>query len=400
MAAPTISTCIEGPGGLPVVASSGLNTLQNINFNSGSNSCDLPAATTLNGVAISAQGNITSASTTATAFSITNSVAYTGTHVFAVIADSLTTGTAQTISVAAQTDGVALGITGGGVNISSTGIVASITGGANTDGSVLKVASTGAYVGTVGVLALASAATTGVSAAFVNSALTTGKGLNITSSGASQTSAVVLAVTQSATATGFTGSVVSITSSSTTGSGNALLVTGVNTTAGDTVKVVNNAITVGTGTLVNLSHTTSVLGAGTSMLRITSTSADTGSTTGTLLDLAQTGVAAGNVAVLLTDSSSSVAARTDVKISVTNSAAVGVIPLSIKNVAVTGTGSKFIKLIQFSEGVKISTLWLSIDATTPDGNLTGAVGDICFNGPSGRSFYNNNGTTGWTASNA
>ncbi len=204
----------------------------------------------------------------------------------------------------------------------------------------------------------------------------------------------MLAVTQSATATGFTGSVVSITSSSTTGSGNALLVTGVNTTAGDTIKVVNNAITVGTGTLMNLSHTTSVLGAGTSILRITSTSADTGSTTGTLLDLAQTGVAAGNTAVMLTDASSSTAARIGFLSKVTNTAAVLAVPFKTSNVAVVN--SKFTKHHVLTDGTKTVTVWLDQDNTDPNGTLTGVKGDIVLNSVGGSiSFCSADGTS-WT----
>jgi hypothetical protein len=117
---------------------------------------------------------------------------------------------------------------------------------------------------------------------------TLGNVVSITNASASQTGAILLNVTQSGVSTGFTGSVVSITSSSTTGTGNALLVTGVNTTTGDVAKLVNNALIAGTSTILNLSHTSTVLGAGNSMLRITSTSTDTGTTTGTLLDLAST----------------------------------------------------------------------------------------------------------------
>ncbi len=77
---------------LPVVSANGLYTLQNIDFNSGSNSCDLPAATTLNGQAISAQGNITGSGTTGATFSITNSGVYTGVGAFQVVGNSATTG--------------------------------------------------------------------------------------------------------------------------------------------------------------------------------------------------------------------------------------------------------------------------------------------------------------------
>ncbi len=170
-----------------------------------------------------------------------------------------------------------------------------------------------------------------------------------------------------------------------------MLLTGVNTTAGNVLKIVNNAITVGTGTLLNLSHTTSVLGAGTSMARITSTGIDTGTTTGTLLDLAQT-AAVGNTAVLLTDSSADTAARIGMKIDVTHVAAVGVIPLQIANVAVTST--HFVKMASYKNGATVITLWLS-DATDPNGALSGTAGDICYNGASNKPAFCT-GTTNWT----
>lgn len=125
------------------------------------------------------------------------------------------------------------------------------------------------------------------------STATTEKALTIGMTGASQTTSSGLVVTQSGTTTGYTGSLVNITGSSTTGSGNALQVTGVNTTAGDTVKIVNNAITNGTSTALNISHTTSVIGAGSSLARISSTGVNTGTTTGTLLDLSSTASTSG-----------------------------------------------------------------------------------------------------------
>lgn len=196
--------------------------------------------------------------------------------------------------------------TGDGVLISSNALVAgtstamriahttSVLGAGN---SLLRLSSTSVDTGTTTgtLLDLASTATTGTVSLITASALTSGIGLSIVSSGASQTTATALSITQSGTATGFTGSLVSILGSSTTGSGNAFQVTGVNTTAGDVVKLISNAITLGAATILNLSHTTSVLGAGSSMLRITSTGADTGTTTGCLVDLASTTATAGTL---------------------------------------------------------------------------------------------------------
>ena len=59
------------------------------------------------------------------------------------------------------------------------------------------------------------------------------------------------------------------------------------------------------------------------------------------------------------------------------------------NGAVT-SDTNFQKVASF-KGV---TLYVS-DGTTPNGNLSGTAGDVCFNGPGGQPFYCG-GTTTWT----
>jgi hypothetical protein len=46
--------------------------------------------------------------------------------------------------------------------------------------------------------------------------------------------------------------------------------------------------------------------------------------------------------------------------------------------------------------LQTTTIWCS-DGTTPNGNLGGNIGDWCMNGDSGKPYWNNNGSTGWTA---
>jgi hypothetical protein len=41
------------------------------------------------------------------------------------------------------------------------------------------------------------------------------------------------------------------------------------------------------------------------------------------------------------------------------------------------------------------TIWTS-DGTTPNGNLSGFIGDICFGADGGKAYYCT-GTTNWTA---
>jgi len=63
-------------------------------------------------------------------------------------------------------------------------------------------------------------------------------------------------------------------------------------------------------------------------------------------------------------------------------------PISVTQAAVTDTNFK--KIASWA-GV---TLWVS-DGTTPNGNLTGTAGDVCYNGASSQPFYCT-GTTNWT----
>ena len=59
------------------------------------------------------------------------------------------------------------------------------------------------------------------------------------------------------------------------------------------------------------------------------------------------------------------------------------------------TSGHFRQIIQYGNGTKNpTTVWMS-DGTTPSGNLTGVKGDMCYNGPSGHSFWCG-GTTTWT----
>lgn len=316
---------------------------------------------------------------------------------FLLTSTSLATGTAMRLDLNGITTGVGLivahttaVIANGGslVRISSTSIDTS-----TTTGSLLDLSSTASLASTH-VLATFSGLTTGIGVSIVTSAITTGTALALTMSAASQTSAIGLSVIQTVTTTGYTGSLVTITGSSTTGSGNLLGITAVNTSAGDAVLITSNALVAGTSTALKIVHTTSVLGSGNSLLRISSSSVDTGATTGTLIDLAQTGAASGNIAVLLTDSSSSINARDCIKVSVTNSGAVLARPFVSSNVAVVA--SKFTKHLVLTDGTKTVTIWMSQDNTSPNTVLTGVKGDICLNGTGGATFYCSLDGTSWS----
>ncbi len=239
MSAPQRDTTIESA--LPVVSANGLNTLQNINFNSGSNTCDLPASTTLNGQAISAQGNITGSNTTGATFSVTNSGIYTGVGADQIIGDSATSGvvalitgnglttgtvlsltstgtivtTGEVLNIAANsattstgllrisgtslTDGFGLELTSGGASLTATGGGINVLMGAATVGNGIKVSTTGVYTGTTGVLSVtANSATTGSVAIINSTGLTSGKTLVLNNTAATLTTGRYLSANDAA----------------------------------------------------------------------------------------------------------------------------------------------------------------------------------------------------------
>lgn len=290
MAAPQRDTTIESA--LPVASSAGLNTLQNINFNSGSNSCDLPAATTLNGVSISAQGNVTGSGTTGATFSITNSGIYTGVGAFQVIANSATTGVVQLIQANGLTTGTGLSISSSGtitttgslvsltansatttngiLNISVTGLTSgagvTVTGGtsmtsaaalfkadlgAGIAGSGFDVITTGVYTDTTGLFSLtANSATTGNIHVVSGTGLTSGSASLTTGGGANMTSAgIVHSIAMGAATAGAGISVV--TTGVYTGTTGISIVTGNSATTG-TLSVINGTgLTTGKGLVIN-----------------------------------------------------------------------------------------------------------------------------------------------------
>ena len=269
------------------------------------------------------------------------------------------------ITTAAMIDGVGLLVAGTtGMTTGSLIKVTTSTAGAVATNGIVSIKGTGAHTSTsnVGLLDVQSSAAIGAATI-----------VNIKSTAASQTAVNLLNVEQSgATLTAYTGSIVRLVAgfSGSSSTGNAIGVTAVHTTAGDAMLITNNALTLGAATLINLVHGTSVLGAGTSMLRITSTGIDTGTTTGTLLDLAATAATAAHLVIITSASlttgtamkftlnglttgsginvasdSSDTGTRVLVQITNDNTAATGAVCLSLKNdstagaaMSITGTG--------------------------------------------------------------
>lgn len=134
-----------------------------------------------------------------------------------------------------------------------------------TTGNMFTVTNTGVYTGTGVVSLVANSATTGVIQLITANGLTTGVGLRVTSSGVIATTGRLLSLVGSGLTTG---------------------------TALDFGAL--QALTTGTGILME--HTTSVIADGGSLVRLSSSSIDTGgATNGTILDIKSTAQLAGTV---------------------------------------------------------------------------------------------------------
>lgn len=195
---------------LPVVSANGLNTNQPVDF-TGSSSVALPLGTTIGGSSVVALGNITSTSTTVTSFSVTNTGVFTGASVQSLIADSLTTGTANLTSTNGQTTGHSNVITSSGVIVTTGDLLSVIGNSATTSTGLVRISGTG---------------------------MTSGSTMLITGGGANQTSA---------------GKVIEVVmGGSTVGIGESITTTGVYTGAGILQLIANSATT---GTIESVSAT-------------------------------------------------------------------------------------------------------------------------------------------------
>lgn len=358
---------------------------------------------------------------------------------------SATTGTVALLTAASlTTSGVGLSIVGAGTGLTSGSLlrVSSGTTSAVATNGVVSFRATGAFTSTSNV-AFVDVLASGLTGA--------GTVMRVKSSAASQTASEVMRVEAAGYTSGYSGVVMNVIGVATTGAAatthSVLTVTGANTTGGNMIQMSNDALTTGVGFL--FAHATSVIADGGSMLRLSSSSVDTGgATNASMLDIKSTGATAATVAwiadtalttgiafkvsgsaaytgtgfinlaaatttgvsMLLTNSalttgiglsvvnsSSNTGAWKGISSSVTNTAAIAAAPFRASNVAVNN--SKFTRMFEGTDGTKTVTIWLSQDATTPNGTLSGTAGDICLNGPSNRVFYCT-GTTNWTASNA
>lgn len=238
--------CIEGNN--PTVQANGLNTNKNMDLDSGSNTCALPASTTVGGSPISAMGNISGSNTTGATFSVTNTGVYTGVGSFQNIADSATTGVAALMTANGLTTGSVLSLT-------STGTIV-------TTGEVLNVAANTATTSTGIVRVSATGLTTGFAMEITSGGanLTTGGALNI-SNGAS-TAGVAVVVTSTGVMTTTAGLLTLTANSATTASGIAR-VNGLGLTSGLGVQINATAATLTTGRYISFNDAAlEVLGIG------------------------------------------------------------------------------------------------------------------------------------------
>lgn len=271
--------------------------------------------------------------TTGTALYVNATAASTSVGVIDIITDSLTSGTTLRIteSTAAFTTGGKMieldyvaAVAGNGLTVTTTGAYTGtgmvlLTAGAATTGILLSLVSTTGMTsgsllrmttstaGAVATNGICSIRATGAYTSTSNAGLLdvqasalvgTGTIVNIQATNGSQLTNTALNVEQTTTGAGYTGDFVRIVGTSTTGDCNLIAVTSASTSAGDALSITNNSLVAGTSTIVNLIHGTSVLGAGNSMLRITSTGADTGTTTGCLVDLASSTATAGTLVLM------------------------------------------------------------------------------------------------------
>ena len=321
-----------------------------------------------------------------------------GGGVLSLSATSLTTGFGLLIAngTSAITTGSLVRVTGSGVGTLATNGLVSVTHG-------------GIFVSTANAGILDVRATAAVGAATV---------ADFQSTAASQTAVTVLNVVQSgATLTAYTGTIAAFTGgfSGASSTGAIIGVTAVNDVAGDAIKITNNALTLGAGTLINLVHGTSVIGAGSSMLRLTSTGVDTGTTTGTMIDLAAT---AATAATLMVVTSATLTTGSGIKMTLNgltsgagltiasssaDTTARGLLNLTSSSGSATGAAAIRSAIAKqtthfqrmWTDSVSGVTFWFG-DGSTANAALTGSAGDILFNGGSNKPEYCT-GTTNWTA---
>jgi hypothetical protein len=247
--------------------------------------------------------------TTGKLLDLTANAATTTTGLFTLNANGITTGSA--IDVNGPSGASTMNAGTGLVNISAAGAFTNSTTGA-ASGSLLQITANAAITPTLASISdtavmtttgklldlTANAATTTTGLLTINATgLTTGYAANINVNGASAaltTGGAINIVGPVSAAAQAGGALLKIATAGavtgTAGSGTSLQISSATATA-TVASISDNALT--TGFALNIPHTTSVIASGGSLVNISSTSADTATTTGALLNLSSTASLAG-----------------------------------------------------------------------------------------------------------
>lgn len=326
-------------------------------------------ATTTSGTLV----EIASAGTDETVmFQLTASAALAAGVVQKITAASMTTGTAIEIDgLDALTDGIGLDIESASTTMTATGRLLSVdhSGNASVSGVLAEFKSAAADETVMVQVQATAALAAGAMLKFIGASVTTGS--------------VITAEALDALTTGI-GVHIESGATAITGAGRLAYFnhTGATTTNGTLVEVASAA----TDETIMMSLTaTGALALGTALL-ITADSCTTGKGIDMTMDALTTGTA-----INVVSDSADATARILVNIHNDNTAAVGTVPLTIVQDALTST---HFKKVQTLAGISV---WIS-DGTTPNAALTATTGDLCLAGDSGKPYYcTNGGGALWTA---
>lgn len=264
---------------IPVTKYNGFRTNKDVTISDDA-TVVLPSTTTIGGSAVVALGDITSSSTSATAFTVTNTGIFTGTDVVAFVANSATTGRVFSITANGLTSGAGMLITSSGTLVTSANLLTLTANSATTAAGLLRINANGLTSGIGAVITSSATAITGA-----------GRLLRVDHTGTTGTSAILSEFASAATDETV---ILKVTASGALAAGVGLQVSGASVTTGTLISAADaNALT--TGLIANF----------------TSNSAD-------------------------------ITARNLVKIVNDNTAAVGTVPLLIQQDAVVATKFKAI----------------------------------------------------------
>lgn len=297
----------------------------------------LPSTTTIGGSSVVALGDITSSSTSATAFTVTNTGVFTGTDVVQFIANSATTGRVFSITANGLTSGAGMLITSSGTLVTTGNLLTLTANSATTAAGLLRINANGLTSGIAAVIASSATAITGA-----------GRLLYVNHTGATGTSATLSEFASAATDETI---VLSVTASAALAAGKALQISGAAVTTGTLLDISDNT-----------AHTTGYA------VKVLTNSSDTGT-------------------------------RSLVYVKQDHASASGATPLELINdgalALIKGTAAATSTHFYPFAKVNSVTIWMG-DGTTANGALTGTAGDILINGGSNKPEYCT-GTTSWTA---